>query len=334
MPRGQTYRDVHVDRSLSNYSVAHWQDTSEFVSQSFFNVIPVNNASDTYTTYPQGYFNRLHDTRRAEEAAANRVGYKTKEETYSVKEDALRIFISDKKRANADSHRNLDVEGTQVVTNALMMRKEKDFADNFLVAANAPWTIEVNGDWQGTTGDPVKEVLTQSKNMLINSGGRLPNKGIISYDLYIELRERADILERVTSNGNIGNANPAQISLQALATLFELEELVIMKSVLNQAVDGIEDPGTGLPPVDNVFLASEFLLLCHVPPGAGLYTATAGNTFAWNQYINMGLQAGPAVRRYRESPAIKGEWIEAELCVDQKVVSPDLGILFHGMLTT
>lgn len=330
MPRGETYRDVHVNRPLSNFSLAFFQDTSQFVSPRFFNVMPVMNQSDTYTTYPQGYFNRLHHTARAEEGRARTIQYKTKEDTYSCGDDALRIFISDKKRKNADAQRNLDLEATEAVMNALMIRKEKDFTDKFLKNATAPWTTKVDGDWSGTTNDPVSQVLAQKVNMA-EATGKEPNRGIISYDLYVHLRERADILERVQYGAS--NTDPALVSVRAIAQLFELDDLLIMKSVQNVAVDGIEDPVTGLPPVSNEFMASEFFFMAHVPAGAGLFTATAGLTFAWNNYISHGLSAGPAIRRYRVDPSVKGEYIEAELSIDQKMVSPDLGMLFYDMLT-
>lgn len=335
MPRGQSFRDVHVDKPLSNFSIAHWQDTDQFVCQKFFNVIPVTNASDVYTTYPQGYFNRVYDTRRSEEGLANTVGYKTKDEKYSVDEDALRIFISDKKRANADSHRVLDEEASRVVTDAIMLGKEVEFADQFL-SETSPWTVKYKGtvaaqaQWDGTNGDPIKEVLKAQVEMVKHGSGRRPNKGIITLDLYVELRERADFLERVFGMGS--NDRPGMISLKAMAALFELDELLIMQTVQNIATDGIEDPGTGLPPVENAFVTDKTFFMAHVPAGSGLFTATAGTTFAWNQYIPHGLNAGPAIRRYRPQDGRKGEFIEAELAIDQRVVSPDLGVLWTNML--
>lgn len=341
MPRGQTYKDVHVDRPLSNFSIAYWQDTSVFVSQSFFPVVTVNHASDTYTTYPQGYFNRIHDTRRSEEGLANTIGYKTKDEKYAIDEDALRIFISDKKRANADSQRNLDMEATTVVMDALLLGKEKEFADNFLTAGK--WTTDITGvaatpgagevlSWKDADADPVQNVLDQIVDFVPRSGGRRPNKGLMTLDVYMTVREHPSILDRVRYAQ--GNTAPAQVNLAALAALFELDELVIMQTVMNVAVDGVEDPTSGLPPVDNQYLASEIFFMGHVPPNAGLYKPVAGVTFVWNQYIAHGLNAGPAVRRYRPQNGQKGEYVEGELAIDQNFVSPDMGVLFTDLLAT
>ena len=66
MPR-ETFRDVHVDRPLTNMSLHYIQNTADFIAHRFFPTVPVNNASDLFDYYPSGYFDRIHESRRAEE---------------------------------------------------------------------------------------------------------------------------------------------------------------------------------------------------------------------------------------------------------------------------
>lgn len=340
MPRGESYNDVHVDRPLTNFSVAYWQSTDMFVSQNFFNTVPVNYASDVYTVYPQGYFHRLHNTKRPEDGVANTVNYGTNEERYSVQEDALRIFISDKKRSNADSQRNLDLEASQTVLESVLLGKENDFVTNFLSASK--WSVDragvATGDptgtqfrrWDRDDADPVQDILDQIVDMTRRSAGRRPNKMLMTLDVYMKVREHASILDRVRYAQ--GNNAPAQINLAALAALFEVDEIQLMQTVYNSADDGIED-ADGNPPSNNAYLKDKTVLLAHVAPGVGLFTPTAGQTFVWNQYISHGVNAGPAIRRYRPQDGRKGEFIEAELAVDQKLVSADLGALFSDVIS-
>ena len=103
MPINQSYRDVHVDTLLSNFSVALWQDTAVFVGTRFFGVQNVTKASDLFKYFPPGYFNRSTKSRRDEEGVANSVGYKTKDLAYSCNDDALRIFVSDRNRGQSRS---------------------------------------------------------------------------------------------------------------------------------------------------------------------------------------------------------------------------------------
>jgi hypothetical protein len=337
MPINQSYRDVHVDTLLSNFSVALWQDTSVFVGTRFFGVQNVSKASDKFLTYPQGFFNRPVKSRRAEEGVANSVGYKTKEESYSCEDDALRIFISDRKRANADSQQALDQAGTRVVMDSLLISKEQEFAENFLEAGKWATDYQVGTDdlpgsgtnnWSNANADIQKDVLLLREEFVRKSGGRAPNKILMTMDVYNIVRLSPSILDLVS--GGATTALPAHVMKEKLAQLFEVDEVVVMQSIVNLANDEVED-GNGNPAADNQFVATGKFLMCHVAADGGLMSPTAAATFVHSQYVPLGVDNGPAVRRYEGSPGQKGEYIEAEMSIDQKLVSPDLGMLLYDI---
>lgn len=336
MPR-ESYRDVHVDRPLTNFSVAHFQDTSEFVGHRFFPSIPVNFASDEYDFYPSGYFNRIHNTKRAEEGVANSIGYKVTKKNYSCGEDALRTFISDRKRANCDSQRKLDQEATELVTRAILLGKEQEFVDTFLQPGQ--WTTNWTGvtgtpaanqflKWSDTASDPVKDMGNLQVEM-IRVGKRKPNKMLITLDVWNILRNHPDILERIKYTGS--NNDPAKINMRAVAALFEVDTIEVMQTVVNIALEGVED-ANGMPPTTDVFMAANTVLYAYVSGGAGLMSPTAGLQFLHNRYIQSGLSGGPAIRRYPGVEGKKGEYIEAEVSMDRRICAPDLGALLTGVI--
>lgn len=336
MPR-ESYKDVHVDRPLTNFSVAHFQDTSEFVGHKFFPAMSVNHASDEFDFYPSGYFNRIHDSKRAEEGVANSIGYKVTKKNYSCGEDALRTFISDRKRANADSQRRLDMEATELVTRALLLAKEKEFVDSFLTPG--VWTTERQGvtgaptptqfiKWSDAASTPIEDMGNLQVEM-IRVGKRKPNKLLITLDVWNVLRNHVDIIERIKFGGS--NDNPAKINMRAVAALFEVDSIEIMQTVVNVALEGVED-ADGFPPTTDVFMASNTVLYAYVNPTVGLMSPTAGLTFLHNRYINQGLTGGPVVRRYLGVEGKKGEYIEAEMSLDKRVVAPDLGALLTDVI--
>jgi len=342
MPR-ENFADVHYDRPLTNISCAYFQDPSVFVSGRFFPIMNVMKASDRFDTYPQGYWNRIYDSRRAEESVANSITYKVKADSYSVGDDALRHFISDKKRANVDTQRKLDMEATTLVTQAIALAKEHQFAETYMQSTSA-WTHKKavpdspvtnpsdprwNNKWNSSASDPVKDVKAICKDIYLSSAGRKPNKAIITYDVWIELTEHEDIVDRVKYMGT--NTNPGKVTMQAVASLFELDEILVMTSIGNEALAKVED-SNGNPPVDNQFLVTKTMLIGHVPQSVGLMTPCAGITFAWNSYIAHSAMAGPSIRRYRPTDGRKGEYIEAELSIDQKLVSGDMGAIITNLV--
>lgn len=336
MPR-ESYRDVHVDRPLTNFSVAHFQDTSEFVGHRFFPAMPVNFASDEFDFYPSGYFNRIHKSKRAEEGVANSIGYKVTKKNYTCGEDALRTFISDRKRANCDSQRRLDMEATELVTRALLLSKEQDFVNTFLVSG--VWTTERVGvagtptavqflKWSDAASDPIRDMGNLQVEM-IRVGKRKPNKMLMTLDVWNVLRNHPDILERIKYTGS--NNDPAKINMRAVAALFEVDSIEIMQTVVNVALEGVEN-ANGFPPTTDVFMAANTVLYAYVNRSTGLMSPTAGITFLHNRYIQQGLNGGPVVRRYPGVEGKKGEYIEAEMSLDKRVVAPDLGALLTAVI--
>ena len=224
MPR-ETFRDVHVDRPLTNMSLHYIQNTADFIAHRFFPTVPVNNASDLYDYYPSGYFDRIHESKRAEEGIANTIGYKVSQKSYSVDEDALRTFISDKKRANCDSSRRLDAEATALVTRALLLAKEKRFVETFMTTGL--WTTNMvgkasnpntaNGEflkWTDANSDPIS-FFDQRKRQIKLEGGRLPNKLTLGYDTFNALKEHPDLLERVKYTGSTARIAPHSSAYRA-----------------------------------------------------------------------------------------------------------------------
>lgn len=339
MPR-QSYRDVHIDRPLSNFSVAHFQDTADFIASKVFPAISVRHASDEYDYYPSGYWNKIHESRRTEEGKANQIGYQTSRKNYNCGENALRVFISDRKRANADNPQNLDFEATMLVTNALLLGKEKEFADTFLVPG--VWGKDLAGvagggtaptgnqfiQWSDTASDPVKLIGDMQVDMLLR-GKRKPNTMLMTLDVWNALRNHPDFIDRVKYTGTI--ENPAQVTERTVAALFGIDRIHVMQTVVNVATESVEDQN-GNPATNDVFLATKTIWLGYVSPSNGLMSPTAAMQFIHDRYIPQGVQGGPAIRRYRETPAIKGEYIEAELSMAQVVTAPDLGVLMTDVI--
>lgn len=338
MPVNQTYQDVNYDPFLTNFSVAHWQDTSVFKATRYFPTVNVNLASGKFLTYPAGYFNRPVNSKRAEEGVANSIGYGTKESGYTTSDDALRIFISDRKRANVSKPQNLDMEATKVVTDAILINKELEFVEDFMTAGK--WATTLTGvtgtpgagqfeSWADDTSDPIGNIIAQIAPFTLGAGSRRWNKGLITLDVYARLIQHPAVLERVRYSARDGR--PSEVTLDTLAALMGLDRLEIMQSMVNLAPDGVED-ADGNPLVNNQFMASGKLLLNYVEDSVGLMSPVAGATFVHSNYIPLGSDGGPAIRRYRPQDGRKGEYIEAEMSVDTKIVSPDLGILFDDVL--
>ena len=86
MPMNQPSRsDVHVDRPLTEISIAFLQSADNFVADRAFPILPVSKQSDSYFTYDRGMFNRDEAEELAPGARAAAANYTLSTDTYNAK---------------------------------------------------------------------------------------------------------------------------------------------------------------------------------------------------------------------------------------------------------
>src|ERR1019366_265814 len=101
-----TLQDVHVNRPLTNISVAYLQEAAgvEFVADKAFPAVPVENKSDLYYTYARADFNRDEMQKRALSAESAGTGYNLNSTgTYNCDVWSLHKDVDDQIRSNSDS---------------------------------------------------------------------------------------------------------------------------------------------------------------------------------------------------------------------------------------
>lgn len=326
MPR-PTISDVHVNRPLTNLSLAFIQDATSFISDKVFPNIPVNSKSDLYFTYDRGEFNRDEMRERAPGTESAGGSYKLATDSYLAHVYAFHKDVDDQIRANADSPLNLDKEATQYLTNKALLKREKIWASKFFVAG--VWTTDVTGQagasdathvqyWNISTSTPIADIRKGIKT-IHKSTGMKPRTLVLGASAWYALLDNPDLIDRVKYSTN-GNTNPAQVSKQTIATLLELDNIFVMEAIENTAKEGQANV--------SAFIGDKSALLCYAAPSAGLMTASAGYTFSWTGLMGSGA-AGNRISMFRMEH-LKSDRVEIEMAFDQKLVAPDLGYFFSN----
>ena len=322
MPKMQ---DAHIDRALTNISVAYLQDASAFIADKVFPIVPVKRQSDVYYQYNKGDFMRDEAQLRgaATESAGGDYGVEA-QDPYYCRKHAFHKDVTPEERANYDEPLQADQDATTFISQKMLIRREMEWASKFFVAGI--WGTELEGkaatpgtgeflQWDQATSDPIKDITTAGVKMAAATGFK-PNTLVLSPYVFNALKNHEDILDRIkyTQKGIV--------TTDLLATLFEVDKVLVPWAVVNSAAKGISDSVS--------FIYGKHALLCYSAPRPALRQPSAGYIFAWTGLEGSGAYGNRIVRLPMDMLGLGTERIEGEMSFDVKKVCADLGTFFKS----
>lgn len=324
-----TPSDVHVNGPLSNVSVAFIQQPNDFVAARIFPNVPVSKQSDVYYSWDRGHFNRSQMKERAPATKSQGSGFTaTPDKTYYCRRYSLHHDIPDEVRANADAALDLDRSSTIFLTTQALLQREKLFVANFF--ASGLWTFDLTGvasnptgsqrlKWSDAASDPVVDVRNAKREQRRLTGYEA-NKLVLGRAVFDTLLDHPDVLDRIKYGQTAGG--PAIANKQTLAALFEVDTIEVMNSIENTAEEGVANAHS--------FIGGNHALLVHAAPAPGLMVPTAGYTFSWTGMFGNSAE-GTRIKSWRPE-GIDADRIEIDMCTDMRLVAPDLGTFWSGIV--
>lgn len=324
---------VHVDAVLTNLSIAYMQNPQHFIAGRVFPNVPVPKQSDRYYTFDRGDFNRNEARIRAPGAESAGGGFKLDNTpTYYTPVWAFHKDLPWQTLANEDSVVNLSAAANDFVMHKMLIAKEIDWVSKYFAAsvwafdwvgvASAPTGAQVIKWSDYAASDPIKNVR-DGKTRVLERTGYEPNKLTLGQKVYDALVEHPDLIDRVKYSGGVGNGTPAKINRQALAALFEVDEVLVAKAIVNTAGEGLAE--------SSAFIAGNHALLTYAPPAPSLMTPSAGYTFSWTGYLGQGNEFGVATKRIPMNH-LESDRVEAGMAFEHKLVASDLGHIFRDII--
>ena len=323
MPTMQT---AHIDRAMTNISVAYMQDATAFIADKVFPIVPVKRQSDVYYQYSKADFMRDEARERgaATESAGGDYGVEA-QDPYYCRKHAFHTDITPEARANYDEPLDADRDATDFVSQKMLIRREMEWASNFF--GTGVWDTEFAGAastsgtnkeyWSSATSDPIGDITGASVQMASETGYR-PNTLVLSPFVFNALKNHEDILDRIkyTQKGIV--------TADLLATLFEVDKVLVAWGVANTAVKGATE--------DTGFIMGKHAMLCYANPAPALRKPSAGYIFAWTGLEGSGGYGNRIVRLPMDLLGLGTERIECEIAFDAKKICSDLGIFFKDIV--
>lgn len=306
-----TNSQVHINRPLTNISVAYMQDANEYVADKVFPIVPVDSKSDSFFVYDKEAFARAIAAPRSGATESVGGGYDVATDTYNCKQQSFHKDVPSDVAANMDNPLDAFRDATEFVTRAMLLKREVDFAANFF--ASAAWT---NGStlagvtqWSNSASDPILAVKSAIRTVQTACLVK-PNKLVIGGQVFDALCEHPDIVDRIKYT------SAQTVSRQLLSQLLGIE-IVVGEGVQITSVEGQTDT-TG-------YILGKHALLVYAAPRPSLLAPSGGYTFSWKAYGN---DRGARIQRYTMRELNNAERIEGDMAYDMNVVAPDCGYFF------
>jgi len=315
---------VHVDSLLTDISVATVQSADKFVADRVFPRVSVQKQSDKYATYDTGDFLRDEAQKRQAGAPAVRIGYRTSNASYVADEWAAAHAIDDQVVANADDPFSPRSDAVTFLVQKMLIKREVEFVTNFFTPGNL-WTGSSDGAdliggtdfvrWSNAASTPLEDVYNQQARIESNTGF-LPNKLVVNRQVWFDLKNHPDIVDRVK------HTSPDAVTTDLVARLMGIDEVLVTGAVKNTAAEGLT--------ANQDYIAGDDALLVYSAPSPSLMQPSGGYTFVWSGLF--GSNEGQVVETYRDEDSVS-DIVRVRAAWAQKKVAPTVGAFFNDCST-
>lgn len=313
-----TVQGVHIDKLLTNISIGY--SNEQYIASNIFPSLPVNKQSDKYYVHGMERF-RVHDDHRAPGTAAAEINWTLSQDQYYTEGHALRHRIADEEKQNADDIFDLESEGTELVTEGILLNKEVDAANAVLNASNyAPDLVQTLGQggtfkWSDyTNSNPVMDVH-KAKEKLHRKAGIRPNTLIMSEQVLNVLMMHPKLLEVIKY------VQKGIVTMDLIKSVFGVQNIYVGSALKSDVLNPGQAASNGFDNLDYIWGNS--VVLCYIAPRPGKKQVSLGYTFEWNKDGAGATQ----VRKWYDQDT-RSTVIEAEKWYAHKMISNVAGYLF------
>ena len=309
---GATNRDLHIDVPLSNLVIGF--EPQGNIVQDIFPVVPVSKQSDKYYTWNKGDFFRVPNTRRSRKTKGEEVEFNVSSDSYFADNYALRHEFAREDMVNADTVLAGREKRARGIKNLLELDWENRVASQITSGSNLGSFTTLSGTSQWSdyaNSDPVNDVEV-GRSSIRSTTGLLPNKMILGYDVFRQLKHHPDIIDRIKY------VQKGIVTADLIAQVFEIEQLLVGRAIKNTGSEGLADSFTDV-------WGKNSILMHTAPPETQGVNPSLGYTFRWEAPLLGG--RGMAAEVWDDPDGGNFENVRVQMYQDEKIAASELGYL-------
>lgn len=295
---GTPTSDTAVSRPDLGILVEEYMEKSDelgFVGLQVMPLFPTVEQTSTYPVMPKEVMLKLHKTSRAMRSAYNRSDWEWEQGFYATKENGWEEVVDDRERKLYASRFDAEAVASLRASKIILRNQENRIASTVFNATNFT-PHAVTNEWDdAANATPINDVNGGVKAVIAASGMK-PNALIITLDTYYDLKECAQIIERLRYTFPGLDLN--SLTAEQLARLFDVDRVIVAGAQKDSAKKGQDASISGI-------WNKEFAMLTNISGGGqDISDPSIGRTFLWTDDS----PTNEVVETYREEN-VRGEII-------------------------
>jgi hypothetical protein len=310
--------EVHVNKYLTNVGVMY--KNLNYIGDQIFPILKVEKESDYYPIWGKPVWFRDEAGHRAANGSAPEVAPNMSNTTYQCEEYAIRSRIPERLRANADSELKLQQRFTELLTQKIMLARERRVATAINTYTN--WTSYTSlsaatywSNYDSSDSKPVTDIDTGMAAVEDNTAGLPANTMVMGVEVWRKLRRHPEILRLCFGPGA---DRDMIVTPQLLARAFELERVLVGRSHYTASKE-VETASEGSETYTKIW--GDYCWIGHVTSTPSMLEASAGYLFRQTYKV-----------RSWFSDDANADIFEVYERIDEKVVSAACGYLISDLI--
>jgi hypothetical protein len=265
------------------------------------------------------------DTSRASGGEYNRSNWNFTTFQYATKENGWEESIDERDEKRYRELLQVDLIALARATSVVMRNQEKRIAD--LVFNTTTWnggdlTTGVSNEWDdAANATPIDDVEAAVKKVYEGSG-LWANALVINRQVFRNLRNAKQIIDRINSAGAGSASKPSDITAAMLAQCFDLAHVIVAGGSKNSAIEGQSaTPGQ--------IWSGEYAMVCRVAETGDMREPCLGRTFHWAED---GSSIGGTIEEYYWERS-RSRIIRSRHDTDEVIMYPQAGHLLSNITT-
>lgn len=300
-------------------------DRLGFIGHRVLRPLSVDKQAGPFGRVPIGELLKNAETMRAPDGSYTRSTAEFGTDSYATLENGHEVSIDDRFAGMYASYFDQERFSVDRARDVVLRKAERRIAALVFNAATWTGSALTSGagsglEWSDTVNAvPITDVM-KAKQKVFDGTGMWPNAAILNRTVFHNLRENAQIRDRIASSGAGESTKASKVTIAQIAAVFDLDHLLVAGSAKNTAN---EAQAVAIAQI----WSGEFCMVCKLAETDDPMEPVIGRSLHWSAD---GSDIGATVETYRDEPK-RADIVRARHDTDEKILLVAAGHLISNI---